>query len=108
MNEEQKLRLDLLVACGYNVDTANKCLDFVLGEENKREQRKTKLPDGVYLINKYEEIAPYDGKEKIGIEPITHIGIVQGDRSLAIALQDVSEKPIKLTKKTSKINHGVT
>ena len=99
MNEEQKLRLDLLGACGYNIEAARKCLEFVKEEENKREQRKIKLLDGVYLINKYEEIAPFDGKEKIGIEPVTHIGIVQGSNSVAIALHDVSENEITLTSK---------
>ena len=106
MNEEQKLRLDLLVACGYNVDAANKCLDFVLDEENKREQRKIKLLEGVYLINEYEELVPFDGKEKVGIGIVTHIGIIQGNRSLAIALRDVSEKEITLTAKESKKDHG--
>lgn len=106
MNEEQKLRLDLLVACGYNVDTANKCLDFVRGEENNREQRKIKLLDGVYLINEYEELVPFDGKEKVGIGTVTYIGIAQGNRSLAIALHDVSEKEITLTARESEKDHG--
>ena len=106
MNEEQKLRLDLLGACGYNIEAARKCLEFVRGEENNREQRKIKLLDGVYLINEYEELVPFDGKEKIGIEPVTHIGIVQGSNSVAIALHDVSEKKVTLTARESEKDHG--
>ena len=106
MNEEQKLRLDLLGACGDNIEAARKCLEFVRGEENNREQRKIKLLDGVYLINKYEEIVPFDGKEKVGIEPVTHIGIIQGSHSVAISLQDVSEKKVTLTARESEKDHG--
>lgn len=107
MNEEQKLRLDLLGACGYNIEAARKCLEFVRGDKAKKhESACDRLVDGIYLINKYEEIAPFDGKEKIGIEPVTHIGIVQGSNSVAIALHDVSEKKVTLTARESEKDHG--
>ena len=106
MNEEQKLRLDLLGACGYNIEAARKCLEFVRGEENNREQRKIKLLDGVYLIDEYEELVPFDGKEKVGMGLVTHIGIVQGSHSVAIALHDVSEKKVTLTARESEKDHG--
>lgn len=107
MNEEQKLRLDLLGACGYNIEAARKCLDFVRGDVAKKQELACdRLVDGVYLINKYGEIAPYDGKEKIGIEPVTHIGIIQGYHSVAISLQDVSEKKVTLTARESKKDYG--
>ena len=106
MNEEQKLRLDLLGACGYNIEAARKCLEFVKEEENKREQRKIDMPDGIYLIDEYEAIVSFDGKEKAGIGTITHIAIVQGNRSLAIALHDVSKEETSLTAKESEKDHG--
>ena len=107
MNEEQKLRLDLLIACGYNIEAARKCLEFVRGDKAKKQESACdRLVDGIYLINKYEEIAPFDGKEKIGIEPVTHIGIVQGSNSVAIALHDVSEKKVTLTARESEKDHG--
>ena len=97
MNEEQKLRLDLLGACGYNIEEARKCWDFVRGDmAKKQESACDRLADGIYLINKYGEITPYDGKEKIGIEPVTHIGIIQGNHSVAISLYDVSKGEITL------------
>ena len=100
MNEEQKLRLDLLGACGYNIEAARKCWDFVRGDTAKKQESACdRLVDGIYLINKYGGITPYDGKEKIGIEPVTHIGIIQGSHSVAISLHDVSEDEITLTSK---------
>lgn len=107
MNEEQKLRLDLLGACGYNIEAARKCLDFVLGDKAKKEELACdRLVDGIYLINKYGGITPYEGKEKIGIEPIAHIGIIHGSHSVAISLQDVSEKKITLTARESEKEYG--
>ena len=108
MNEEQKLRLDLLGACGYNIEAARKCLEFVRGGDKDKKQESVcdRLVDGIYLINKYEEIVPFDGKEKIGIGLVTHIGIVQGNRSLAISLHDVSEKEVALTANKDKKYYG--
>lgn len=107
MNEEQKLRLDLLGACGYNIEAARKCWDFVRGDTAKKQESACdRLVDGIYLINEYGGIAPFDGKEKVGIEPVTHIGIVQGSHSVAISLHDVSEDEITLTEKQSKKDHG--
>ena len=102
MNEEQKLRLDLLGACGYNIEAARKCLEVVRGEENNREQCKSNLLDGIYLIDEYGAIVSFDGKEKAGIGTITHIAIVQGNQSLTIALHDASEEEATLTAKESK------
>ena len=107
MNEEQKMRLDLLGACGYNIEAARKCLEFVRGDTAKKQVLACdRLIDGVYLINKYGEIAPFDGKEKVGIEPVTHIGIIQGSHSVAITLEDVSEKKVTLTAKESEKDYG--
>lgn len=107
MNEEQKMRLDLLGACGYNIEAARKCLDFVRGDKDKKQESVCdRLVDSVYLINEYGGIAPFDGKEKVGIEPVTHIGIVQGSHSVAISLHDVSEDEITLTEKQSKKDYG--
>lgn len=96
MNEEQKLRLELLAACNYDIEAARKCWDFVYGK-TKKESACDRLSDGIYLINDYGEIEPFDDKEKVGNVLITHIGIVRGDHSVAIALHDVSEDEITLT-----------
>lgn len=95
MNEEQKLRLELLVACNYDIEAARKCWDFVYGKA-KKESACDRLSDGIYLINDYGEIVPFDGKERVSNGLITHIGIVRGDHSVAIALHDVSKDEITL------------
>lgn len=98
MNEEQKLRLELLAACNYDIEAARKCWDFVCGDKDKKQESACdRLTDGIYLINEYEEIVPFDDKEKVGNGLITHIGIVRGDHSVAIATHDVSEYEITLT-----------
>ena len=97
MNEEQKLRLELLAACNYDIEAARKCWDFVYGKA-KKESACDRLSDGIYLINDYGEIVPFDGKERVSNGLITHIGIVRGDHSVAIALHDVSEDEITITK----------
>lgn len=104
MNEEQKLRVEILSACGYNIEAARKCWDFVRSgyEAKKQESACDRLADGIYLINEYEELVPFDGKEKIGMGLVTHIGIVQGNRSLAISLHDVSKNAVSLTTNVSK------
>lgn len=104
MNEEQKLRVEILSACGYNIEAARKCWDFVRSgyEVKKQESACDRLADGIYLINEYEELVPFDGKEKIGMGLVTHIGIVQGNRSLAISLHDVSKNAVSLTTNVSK------
>lgn len=107
MNEEQKLRLELLAACNYDIEAARKCWDFVCGDKDKKQESACdRLSDGIYLINEYGDIVPFDDKEKVSNGLITHIGIVRGDHSVAIALQDVSENEITLTSKTSDKDHG--
>lgn len=100
MNEEQKLRLNLLEACGYNIDTAQKCLDFVLNDNKVNKQEPDYImADGVYLIDTTGNAVRYNGRNIV--KSIEYIGIIQGNRSLAIALRDVNEKEIPLTLKES-------
>lgn len=101
MNEEQKMRLDLLGACGYNVETAQKCWDFVRGgdEAKKQEPASDRLADGVYLIDTKGNAVRYDGETTECVNDTAYIGIVQGSHSVAMPLHDVSEDEITLTSK---------
>ena len=100
MNEEQKLRLNLLEACGYNIDTAQKCLDFVLNDNKVNKQEPDYImADGVYLIDTTGNAIRYNGRNIV--KSIEYIGIIQGNRSLAIALHDVNKKEVPLTLKES-------
>ena len=93
--------MTLLKETGYNVDTAQKCWDFVRGsdEAKKQEPASDRLADGVYIIDCKGNAVRYDGETTESVNDAAYIGIVQGSHSVAIALQDVSEDEITLTSK---------
>ena len=91
--------MTLLKETGYNVETAQKCWDFVRGsdEAKKQEPASDRLADGVYIIDCKGNAVRYDGETTESVNDTAYIGIVQGSHSVAIALQDVSEDEITLT-----------
>lgn len=93
--------MTLLKETGYNVETAQKCWDFVRGgdEAKKQEPASDRLADGVYLIDTKGNAVRYDGVDTETTNDTAYIGIVQGSHSVAIALHDVSEDEITLTSK---------
>ena len=106
MNEEQKLKVEILSACGYNIEAARKCLDFVLSDnEVKNHEPDYILADGIYLIDTTGDAVRYNSTNIEIAKSIEYIGIVQGKRSLAIALHDVSKKDITLTANESDTKH---
>ena len=100
--------MTLLKETGYNVETAQKCWDFVRGsdEAKKQEPASDKLADGVYIIDCKGNAVRYDGEDTETTNDTAYIGIVQGSHSVAISLHDVSEDEITLTVKESKKDHG--
>ena len=101
INDAMQIRMTLLKETGYNVETAQKCWDFVRGgdEAKKQEPASDRLADGVYLIDTKGNAVRYDGEDTETTNDTAYIGIVQGSHSVAIALQDVSEDEITLTSK---------
>lgn len=101
INDAMQVRMTLLKETGYNVETAQKCWDFVRGgnEAKKQEPTSDRLADGVYLIDTKGNAVRYDGETTECVNDTAYIGIVQGSHSVAIALQDVSEDEITLTSK---------
>ena len=93
--------MTLLKETGYNVETAQKCWDFVRGgdEAKKQEPASDRLADGVYLIDTKGNAVRYDGETTETVNDTAYIGIVQGSHSVAISLHDVSEDEITLTSK---------
>lgn len=91
--------MTLLKETGYNVETAQKCWDFVRGsdEAKKQEPASDRLADGVYIIDCKGNAVRYDGETTECVNDTAYIGIVQGSHSVAIALNDVSEDEITLT-----------
>ena len=101
INDAMQIRMILLKETGYNVETAQKCWDFVRGgdEAKKQEPASDRLADGVYLIDTKGNAVRYDGEDTETTNDTAYIGIVQGSHSVAISLHDVSEDEITLTSK---------
>jgi hypothetical protein len=101
INDAMQVRMTLLKETGYNVETAQKCWDFVRGsdEAKKQEPASDRLADGVYIIDCKGNAVRYDGEDTETVNDTAYIGIVQGSHSVAISLHDVSEDEITLTSK---------
>ena len=101
INDAMQVRMILLKETGYNVETAQKCWDFVRGgdEAKKQEPASDRLADGVYLIDTKGNAVRYDGEDTETVNDTAYIGIIQGSHSVAISLHDVSEDEITLTSK---------
>lgn len=99
INDAMQIRMTLLKETGYNVETAQKCWDFVRGgdEAKKQEPASNRQADGVYLIDTKGNAVRYDGEDTETTNDTAYIGIVQGSHSVAISLHDVSEDEITLT-----------
>ena len=108
INNDFDVRLGLLRETGYNVEVAQKCLDFVRGvnEVKKQEPSSDRLEDGVYLIDTKGNAVRYDGEDTETINDTAYIGVVQGSHSVAISLYDASKKEITLTSKGNDKKHG--
>ena len=108
INDAMQVRMTLLKETGYNVETAQKCWDFVRGsdEAKKQEPASDRLADGVYLIDTKGNAVRYDGEDTETTNDTAYIGIVQGSHSVAISLHDVSEDEITLIAKESKKYYG--
>ena len=108
INNDMQVRMTLLKETGYNVETAQKCWDFVCGGDEAKKQKPAsdRLADGVYLIDTTGNAVAFAGDDTYTVNDTAYIGIVQGSHSVAIALQDVSEDEITLTSKTSDKDHG--
>ena len=93
--------MTLLKETGYNIETAQKCWDFVRGgdEAKKQEPASDRLADGVYLIDTKGNAVRYDGEDTETVNDTAYIGIIQGSHSIAISLHDVSGDEITLTSK---------
>ena len=108
INNDMQVRMTLLKETGYNVETAQKCWDFVCGGDEAKKQKpaSNRLADGVYLIGTKGNAVRYDGENTESVNDTAYIGIVQGRHSVAISLHDVSKDEITLTVKESKKDHG--
>ena len=107
INNDMQIRMTMLRDTGYNVETAQKCWDFVRGYETKKQEpSSSRLADGVYLIDTNGNAVRYKGEKTESVNDTAYIGIVQGSHSVAIALRDVCDYKTTLTSKKSNIRHS--
>ena len=101
LTEKQNLRYDLLKANNYDVKNAKACYDFVEGENKEMGaavKNANELADGTYLMTDlgaelYTGQAINENATYIGV------GVKLGNKSLVVAMHDMTEDEITLTKK---------
>lgn len=108
LTDLQQFRYELLQWCG-NTDDATKAYQFVMGKQQVAEATQTaqtaqlqndRLKDGVYFVVEGQAPIKFEGKNIIipDGEHIEAVGLVMGEFSIKIALQDEAEgKRIPLT-----------
>lgn len=97
-----KLRFMLLRENGYEVERAQKCLDFIHGgiEEAPAPGKAGELADGIYLIDTKGNAVRFVGDKTETINDTAYVGIVMGSHSVAVSLIDQAQMDdITLTKK---------
>lgn len=102
INESMKLRFMLLRENGYEVERAQKCLDFIHGgiEEAPAQSKAEELADGIYLIDTKGNAVRFVGDKTETINDTAYVGIVMGSHSIAVSLIDQAQmNDITLTEK---------
>lgn len=102
INESMKLRFMLLRENGYEVERAQKCLDFIHGgaEEAPAQSKAGELADGIYLIDTKGNAVRFVGDKTETINDTAYVGIVMGSHSVAVSLIEQAQMDdITLTKK---------
>jgi hypothetical protein len=97
-----KLRFMLLRENGYEVERAQKCLDFIHGgiEEAPAQSKAEELADGIYLIDTKGNAVRFVGDKTETINDTAYVGIVMGSHSVAVSLIEQAQMDdITLTKK---------
>lgn len=100
LTEKQNLRYDLLKANNYDVKNAKACYDFVTAPEPQQAKTANGLADGVYLIQHDDTAVLFTGQILTDTEKSLYkgVGVKLGNKSLAVAMGDMTEDEITLTK----------
>ena len=101
LTEKQNLRYDLLKANNYDVKNAKACYDFVIAPEPQQAKTANGLADGVYLVQHDDTAVLFTGQTLTDTEKSLYkgVGVNLGNKSLAVAMGDMTEDEITLTKK---------
>lgn len=99
LTEKQNLRYELLKANNYDAKNSKACYDFVMEADETSENKKAgKLADGIYLVSdKGMELYTGQAADKKAI--YMGVGVKLGNKSLLVAMGDVTEDEITLTEK---------
>ncbi|WP_294610927.1 hypothetical protein [uncultured Bacteroides sp.] len=100
LTEKQNLCYDLLKANNYDVKNAKACYDFVTAPEPQPTKTANGLADGVYLIRHDDTAVLFTGQTLTDTEKSLYkgVGVKLGNKSLAVAMGDMTEDEITLTK----------
>ena len=101
LTEKQNLRYDLIKANNYDVKNAKACYDFVIATEHQQAKTANGLTDGVYLIQRDDTAVLFTGQTLTDTEKSLYkgVGVKLGNKSLAVALGDMTKNGIALTKR---------
>lgn len=101
LTEKQNLRYDLLKANNYDVKNAKACYDFVTAPEPQQVKTTNGLADDVYLVMNDDTAVPFTGQILTDTEKNLYkgVGVKFGNKSLVVAMSDMTEDEITLTKK---------
>ena len=88
LSDAARARMYRLAKKGYDVDKAKRCWNFV--NDSKEAPASNRLGDGIYLIGSDGAAVLFEGKLTEAPQNTEYIGIVQGDRSVAVALTDIA------------------
>ena len=88
LSDAARARMYLLAKNGYDVDKAKRCWNFV--NDSKEAPASNRLGDGIYLIGSDGAAVLFEGKLTEAPQNTEYIGIVQGDRSVAVTLTDIA------------------
>ncbi|MDY5632514.1 MAG: hypothetical protein SPF56_08515 [Bacteroidaceae bacterium] len=101
LTEKQNLRYDLLKANNYDITHAKACYDFITANESQQSLPPDGLADGVYLVHHDGTAVLFTGQTISDTEKSLYkgVGVKLGNKSLAVAMIDMTEDEITLTKK---------
>jgi len=104
MEELQKLRKSLYFQCGKDIEKAARAYEFIVNyrdlEHKAQGVRDTfgSCPkDGIYFIYDDGSYCLYGEHNVTSNREVKYIGILQGKKSLAVALHNASKKETSLT-----------
>ena len=105
---EQMLRYLMFKDCGFDVETAKKCYDFVMNYKESDKQ-PSEQPDGVYFVlHGGKKIHAKENPARLAVADCIGIGVKLGGMGLVVATEDEADgEEITLTSAKDTTTDGV-